>query len=68
MKRKTAQEISDELSIQSSQYSHEDILTMQNNDLISLVLWTTRRLSHKQYKDFTYDELEKITGKSFERV
>lgn len=38
------------------------------DELISLVLWSTRRLKHQYYKDFAYDELEKITGMKHERV
>lgn len=38
------------------------------SELISLLLWSARRLSHQQYKDFVYDELEEITGFKHERV
>ncbi|MDA7028475.1 hypothetical protein PJ311_18210 [Bacillus sp. CLL-7-23] len=36
-------------------------------ELKSLCLWSIRRL-HKTYKDFAYDEYEKITGDSPERL
>jgi hypothetical protein len=37
-------------------------------ELISLNLWSARRLKHQQYKDFAYDELEKITRQKHDRV
>jgi hypothetical protein len=37
-------------------------------ELISLNLWSARRLNHQQHKDFAYDELEKITGEKHERL
>jgi hypothetical protein len=37
-------------------------------DLISLNLWSARRLKHQQYKDFAYDELDGITNEKHERV
>ncbi|MDA1477288.1 hypothetical protein PJ311_19030 [Bacillus sp. CLL-7-23] len=36
-------------------------------ELKSLCLWSIRRL-HQTYKDFAYDEYEKITGDSPERL
>lgn len=32
----------------------------QIEELTSLNLWSARRLSQQQYKDFSYDELEKL--------
>jgi hypothetical protein len=43
-------------------------LKEMNKELISLNLWSARRLKHQQYKDFAYDELDKITGQKHERV
>lgn len=40
----------------------------ENKDLRSLLLWSARRLSHKQHKDFAYTEYEKITGEKPERL
>lgn len=37
-------------------------------ELISLNLWSARRLKTQQYKDFAYDELEKITVEKHERL
>lgn len=42
-------------------------LEAMNKELISLNLWSARRL-HKSHKEFAYDELEKITGEKHERV
>lgn len=39
-----------------------------NRGLKSLCLWSARRLSHEQYKDFAYDDYEKITGEKTERL
>ena len=43
-------------------------LMEQISELVSLNLWSARRLKHQQYKDFAYEELEKITGLKHERV
>jgi hypothetical protein len=45
-----------------------DNLEREVNELISLNLWTARRLSHQQYKDFAYTQLEKITEQTHERL
>ncbi|MEE3950750.1 hypothetical protein [Peribacillus frigoritolerans] len=37
------------------------------NELISLNLWSARRL-HKIHKEFAYNELDKITGQKHERL
>jgi hypothetical protein len=37
------------------------------DELISLNLWSARRL-HTLYKEFAYNELEKITGQYYERL
>lgn len=41
-------------------------LEEENQELINLNLWALRRI-HKIYKEFGYKELEKVTGKEFER-
>jgi hypothetical protein len=38
------------------------------HELISLNLWSARRLSHKLHKEFAYEELEKMTGNTYERL
>jgi hypothetical protein len=43
-------------------------LESQNNDLKSLCLWSARRLSHQQYKDYAYGEYEEITEEKPERL
>ena len=45
-----------------------DKLQEENEELKSLSLWSIRRLKHQQYKDYAYDEYEKITGDKPERV
>lgn len=40
----------------------EKINGLNNNELISLVLWSTRRL-HKSNQEFAYNELVSIVGK-----
>jgi len=42
-------------------------LEEENKELKSLSLWAIRRV-HKSYKDFAYDEYEKITGEKPERL
>jgi hypothetical protein len=39
----------------------------ENRELKSLCLWSIRRV-HKTYKEFAYDEYEKITGEKAERL
>ncbi len=36
-------------------------------DMISLNLWSARRL-HEAHKGFAYDELERVTGEEYERL
>jgi hypothetical protein len=43
-------------------------LEEENKELKSLCLWAIRRLSHQQYKDFAYNEYEKITGEQPEKL
>jgi hypothetical protein len=43
-------------------------LEKEIHELIRLNLRSARRLSHQQYKDFAYGELEKITEQNHERV
>jgi hypothetical protein len=43
-------------------------LEKEVNELISLNLWSARRLSHQQYKDFAYNQLEKLTEQKHERL
>ena len=38
------------------------------DEVVSIALWSIRRLQNQQYKDFAYDELEEVTGEAFERV
>ena len=63
----------EELLVSESEYEdwqceiYKDLLKGVNN-LISLNLWSARRLSHPQHKEYAYDELEKITGRVHERV
>ena len=45
-----------------------DKLKEENEELKSLSLWSIRRLKHQQYKDYAYNEYEKITGVGVERV
>ncbi len=40
-------------------------LQEQNKELKSLCLWSARRLKHQQYKDFAYDQFEKLTGEKW---
>ena len=42
-------------------------LEEQRKDLVSLNLWSARRL-YKVQKKFAYDELDKITGQEHERL
>lgn len=42
-------------------------LEEENKELKSLSLWAIRR-THKTYKDFAYNEYEKITGEKPERL
>lgn len=37
-------------------------------ELISLNLWSARRLTNSYHKEFAHDELEKITGLKHERL
>lgn len=37
-------------------------------DLISLNLWQARRIKPKQYKDYVYNEIERMTGQNHERL
>lgn len=39
----------------------------ENKELKSLCLWSIRRV-HKTYKEFAYDDYEKITGEKPERL
>lgn len=39
----------------------------KNEELISLNLWSARRL-HKLHKEFAYDELESMTNVKHERI
>jgi hypothetical protein len=43
-------------------------LEEERKELKSLCLWSARRLKHPQYKDFAYDEYEKITSENPERL
>lgn len=43
-------------------------LKKEIQELKSLCLWVARRLKHQQYKDFAYEEYEKITGEKPERL
>lgn len=43
-------------------------LKKMNKELISLNLWSARRLKNQQHKEFAYNELDKITGQKHERV
>lgn len=44
-----------------------DELQKERTELISLNLWSARRL-HNVHKKFAYDELEVITGDTHERI
>ncbi|MGN7387780.1 hypothetical protein [Sporosarcina sp. SAFN-015] len=44
-----------------------DLLT-KYEDMTSIALWSTRRLSHRQHKDFAYDAIERNLGREVERV
>lgn len=50
-------------------YTDENMkLKNQLDELISLNLWSARRLLHKDHRQWAYDELETITGESYERL
>ena len=42
--------------------------TDKYDEVVSVALWAIRRLPTKQYKDFAYNELDKVTGQKWERV
>lgn len=44
-----------------------EALEKENKELRSLSLWSIKRL-HRTYKDFAYEDYEKITGEKTERL
>lgn len=48
-------------------YHEIEALQAQVDELKSLSLWAIRR-THKSYKEFAYNEFEKITGETPERL
>ena len=55
-----------EILIEDQKSAIEDLLE-ERKELISLNLWSARRL-HNIHKNFAYDELEIITGEEHERI
>lgn len=55
-----------ELQIENQQEAIDELLE-ERKELISLNLWSARRL-HNVHKKFAYDELEIITGDTHERI
>lgn len=56
-----------EILIEDQKAAIEDLLE-ERKELISLNLWSARRLKNDWYKNFAYDELETITGEKHERL
>lgn len=51
-------------------HAREEIarLSAKYEDMTSIALWATRRLTHQQHKDFAYDAIDTNLGEEVERV
>ncbi|MFA1821199.1 hypothetical protein ACDX78_13665 [Virgibacillus oceani] len=59
------------LTIQERLSEAENYINQQKeslDDLVSLVLWSARRQHSKYYKEYIYNEIDRITNQTHERL